>query len=47
MFTIEPKDRLELVVKILPFVPPKTGPVHYKENEPISGRFDDKQNIFE
>lgn len=38
---LDPKDRLELIVKILPFVLPKIDTVHYKENEPMSFGFDD------
>ena len=32
---LEPKDRLELLVKLLPFTLPKIEAVNYQENEPI------------
>lgn len=39
--TIEPKNRLDLLVKMLSYVLPEAEAVHYKENEPISFGFDD------
>lgn len=32
---LETKDRLDLLVKFLPFVLPKVDPVGYKVNEPL------------
>jgi hypothetical protein len=32
---LEPRDRLELLVKLLPFTLPKIEAVNYQENEPI------------
>jgi len=32
---LEPKDRLELLVKLLPFAVPKIETVNYQENEPF------------
>lgn len=33
---LEPKDRLDVVVKLIQFVLPKIETVHYKENEPTN-----------
>lgn len=30
---LEPKDRLEMVIKLLPFILPKVEAVHFKEGE--------------
>jgi len=38
---LEPKERLEVIVKLIPFVLPKIETVHYKENEPLSYWDDD------
>ena len=32
--SLEPKERLEILVKLLPYAIPKVESVHYKENEP-------------
>jgi len=32
--SLEPKERLEIVVKLLPYAIPKVEPVHYTTNEP-------------
>lgn len=33
--TLEPKDRLNAVLKLIPYFLPKTEAVHYKEGEPL------------
>lgn len=38
---LETKDRLELVIKLLPFVLPKVNTINHKENEPFSFGWDD------
>ena len=38
---LEPKDRLDILIKMLPYALPKIDTVHYKENEPLSFGFDD------
>ena len=37
---LEPKERLELLVKLLPFALPKVYPVNHQENEPITFDFE-------
>ena len=37
---LEPKDRLELLIKLLPFALPKIEAVNYKENEPFQSEWD-------
>ncbi|RKE04431.1 hypothetical protein [Marinifilum flexuosum] len=37
---LEPKERLEILVKLMPYALPKIEMVHYKENEP-SNYWDD------
>lgn len=32
---LEPKERIELLIKLLPYALPKVKEVHYKEGEPI------------
>lgn len=32
---LEPKERIEIIIKILPFILPKVNTVNYNENEPI------------
>jgi hypothetical protein len=32
---LEPKDRLEIIVKLLPYALPKVEQVHYLEHEPF------------
>ena len=34
MNNLDPKDRLELIIKLIPYVLPKVEAVNYKENEP-------------
>ncbi|MGJ8759373.1 MAG: hypothetical protein ACSHXA_02450 [Polaribacter sp.] len=34
--TLTNKERLELLIKLLPFVLPKVTPVSHKENEPMT-----------
>lgn len=31
---LKPKERIELMIKLLPFALPKTNTVNYRENEP-------------
>jgi len=38
---LEPKDRLELVVKLLPYALPKINTVNYRENEPYDFSLDE------
>ncbi len=33
---LEPKDRLELIIKLIPFILPKVEPVNLSEGEPFS-----------
>jgi hypothetical protein len=33
---LEPKERIEIIIKILPYILPKVNAVNYKENEPIN-----------
>ena len=37
--SLEPKDRLEIIVKLLPYAIPKVEPVHFKEDEPMEFSF--------
>jgi len=32
--SLEPKQKLEIIIKLLPYVMPKVESVHYTENEP-------------
>ncbi len=32
---LEPKDRLEILIKLLPFVVPKVDPVNHNTHEPV------------
>jgi hypothetical protein len=32
---LEAKERLEIIIKLLPFILPKVNPVSHKENEPL------------
>ena len=34
--TLEPKQRIELLIKLMPFIFPKITSVHFKEDEPFS-----------
>jgi len=34
--SLEPKERINLIIKLIPFVFPKVQPVHPKEGEPHS-----------
>lgn len=38
--SLEPKERLEILVKLLPYAIPKVEPVHYSTNEPTDWGFD-------
>ena len=40
LYKLQPKDRLEMVIKLLPFIMPKVEPVHFKEDEPRSWELD-------
>lgn len=31
---LEPKEKIEIIIKMLPFILPKVNTVHYTENEP-------------
>ena len=33
--SLEPKERLEILTKLLPYVVPKVQSIHYQENEPM------------
>ena len=37
---LEPKDRLEILVKLLPYALPKVEAVNYSENEPMDWGLD-------
>lgn len=39
--SLEARDRLELLVRLLPFVLPKINAVNYKENEPSTFEWDE------
>lgn len=39
--SLEAKERLELLVRLLPFVLPKVNAVNYKENEPSTFEWDE------
>jgi len=32
--SLEPKQKLDIIIKLMPYVMPKTETVHYTENEP-------------
>jgi hypothetical protein len=34
--SLEPKERLEILVKLLPYAIPKVEPVHFSTNEPLT-----------
>jgi hypothetical protein len=38
--SLEPKDRLEILVKLLPYALPKVEAVNYTENEPMDWGID-------
>jgi hypothetical protein len=33
--SLEPKERIEIIIKLLPYILPKVNPVSHKENEPL------------
>jgi len=39
--SLEPKDRLELTIKLMPYVFPKVESISHKTNEPFSIGWDD------
>ena len=38
--SLEPKERLEIIIKLLPYAVPKVESVNYQENEPTDWCFD-------
>ena len=38
--SLEPKERLEIIIKLLPYAVPKVESVNYQENEPPDWCFD-------
>lgn len=38
--SLEPKDRLEILIKLLPYAIPKVEPVHHTTNEPTDWGFE-------